>query len=126
MKEIKGYLKDESAPLMRIALYATLNTEDIPQLSFRYRVGLLSYKVETVFEVRVRTQTLCNALQRTSTILESIPSTSKAVEAESICTKLADGLPIWTSKETGTCILTAVLLKLTQVSMDENDPKSGA
>lgn len=91
---------------------------------FRHRVGKADYKIETAFEVRVKTQALCAADQRNSAVLECIPSTSKAIETEPLAPVSGRGDPIWTTKEAGACVLTAVLLKLTPVIGDV--PKPGA
>lgn len=111
-----GTFKDDSGPGTRLALYSTLNTRDIPQSMFRHRVGKADYKIETAFEVRVQTQALCAADQRSSAVLECIPSTSKAMETEVLVPVSGRGDPIWTTKEAGACVLTAVLLKLTPVT----------
>lgn len=115
-----GSFKDDSGPGTRLALYSSLNTRDIPQSVFRHRVDQADYKIETAFEVRVQTQALCAADQRSSALLECIPSTSKAMESES--SELAmgqdEGMPIWTTKEAGACVLTAVLLKLVPIADD--------
>lgn len=98
---------------------------------FRHRIDKGDYRIETAFEVRVQTQALCAADQRNSAVLECLPSTSKAIEAEPLAAAIAgrdDGMPIWTTKEAGACVLTAVLLKLTPVPNDgdENAAKVGA
>lgn len=91
---------------------------------FRHRVDKSDYRIETAFEVRVQTQALCAADQRSSTVLESLPSTSMADDAEPLPSVIAcpdDGMPIWTTKEAGACVLTAVLLKLTRLTTDHDD-----
>lgn len=108
--------KDDSGPGTRLALYSSLNTRDIPQSAFRHCVDKIEYKIQTAFEVRVQTQALCAADQRSSALLECIPSTSG--DTEIYLPGPDEGMPKWTTKEAGACVLTAVLLKLCPVSSD--------
>lgn len=66
-----------------------------------HRSGNTSYRIETQFEVRVRTQALCVAdTSHNSTDNEPIASNGQSIS-------------VWTTKEAGACVLSALLLKLT-------------
>lgn len=67
--------------------------------------GRTVYSIDTAFEIRVRTQSLCVA---------------ELSEGEgSGSTMLSESVQKWTTKEAGACVLTALLLKLTPVEMQE-------
>lgn len=102
---VNGNQKDDSGPGTLLLLFSTPNSQQrqqqIPSSTFVHRSGNTSYRIDTAFEVRVRTQAVCVA--DTSINLN---------DNEPIA---ANGQPIsvWTTKEAGACVLSALLLKLT-------------
>lgn len=83
-----------SGPGTLLLLHSTPNAVQRAPSSFLHRTSVASYHIETVFELRVRTQALCIAEQNE-------PTTSNS-----------PSIPVWTTKETGACVLSALLLKL--------------
>lgn len=66
--------------------------------------GRTVYSIDTAFEVRVRTQSLCVA---------------ELGDGEGSSMFSSETVQTWTTKEAGACVLTALLLKLTPVDMQE-------
>lgn len=83
-----------SGPGTILLLHSTPNVMQRVPSSFLHRTATTAYHIETAFELRVRTQALCVAEQNEPTT-SSTPSIS-----------------MWTTKETGACVLSALLLKL--------------
>lgn len=105
---MNGNQKDDSGPGTLLLLFSTPNSQQqqqqqqqTPSSTFVHRSGNTSYRIEVSFEVRVRTQAICVADA-------SINSNDNEPVA-------ANGQPIsvWTTKEAGACVLSALLLKLT-------------
>lgn len=97
---VNGNQKDDSGPGTLLLLFSTPNSQQQHMPStFVHRLGTISYRIETTFEVRVRSQALCVADTSISTT-EPMPSTGQPTS-------------VWTTKEAGACVLSALLLKLT-------------
>lgn len=94
---MNGNQKDDSGPGTLLLLFSTPNTQQHPPSTFVHRTGASSYRIETAFEVRVRTQAICVA---DTSVNDNEPVAS-------------NGQPVWTTKEAGACVLSALLLKLT-------------
>lgn len=82
------------------------------QPSFIQRTGSTSYNIETVFEVRVRTQSLSAADESIGLSELTLPGPSSELTGNQI-------VSIWTTKEANACVLSAILLKLTPLSPDK-------
>lgn len=89
---VNGNQKDDSGPGTLLLLFSTPNTQQHTPSTFVHRTGTSSYRIETAYEVRVRTQAIC-------------VNDNEAVAS--------NGQPVWTTKEAGACVLSALLLKLT-------------
>lgn len=87
-------------------LLSVPNSSDKPPTNFthRYMSGRTVYSIDTAFEVRVRTPSLC------------VAELSCDGEGSSVFSEIVQ---TWTTKEAGACVLTALLLKLTPVEMQE-------
>lgn len=96
---VNGNQKDDSCPGTLLLLFSTPNTQQHTPSTFVHRTGTSSYRIETAFEVRVRTQSIC------------VADTSVSVNDNEAVT--SNGQPVWTTKEAGACVLSALLLKLT-------------
>lgn len=95
---MNGNQKDDSGPGTLLLLYSTPNSiQRLPSL-FIHRAGIASYHIETAFELRVRTQALCVA--------------DRSFNEEKPTGSNAPSISIWTTKEAGACVLSALLLKL--------------
>lgn len=107
---VNGNQKDDSGPGTLLLLFSTPNLEQqqqqhqIPSSTFVHRAGTTSYRIETAFEVRVRAQAVCVA--------------DTSINLNDNEPMAANGQPIsvWTTKEAGACVLSALLLKLTPES----------
>lgn len=96
---VNGNQKDDSGPGTLLLLFSTPNTQQHTPSTFIHRTGTSSYRIETAFEVRVRTQAIC------------VADTSVSVnDNEAVA---SNGQSVWTTKEAGACVLSALLLKLT-------------
>lgn len=95
---MNGNQKDDSGPGTLLLLFSTPNTQHTPS-TFVHRTGTSSFRIETAFEVRVRTQAICVA-DTSVNVNDNEPVAS-------------NGQPVWTTKEAGACVLSALLLKLT-------------
>lgn len=69
--------------------------------TFVHRSGNLLYRIETAFEVRVRTQAVC------------VADTSISLNDNEPIAANGQPISVWTTKEAGACVLSALLLKLT-------------
>lgn len=100
-----GNQKDDSGLGGHLNLTSIPNSLAKPPTNFthRYMSGRTVYSIDTAFEVRVRTQSLC--------VAELTDGEGSSMYSETIQT--------WTTKEAGACVLTALLLKLTPVDMQE-------
>ncbi len=101
-----GHQKDDSGYIGgHLTLLSVPNSTAKPPTNFthRYMSGRTVYSIDTAFEVRVRTQSLC--------VADLSDGESSSMFSETIQT--------WTTKEAGACVLTALLLKLTPVEMQE-------
>lgn len=96
---VNGNQKDDSGPGTLLLLFSTPNTQQHPTSTFVHRTGTSSYRIETAFEVRVRSQAICVA-DTSVNVNDNEPVAS-------------NGQPVWTTKEAGACVLSALLLKLT-------------
>lgn len=95
-----------------------------------------SYQIGTAFEVHVRTQSLCTSDEDAAGGLSSVGTTTSSSSSSSTVTN-ATSLPpptttalanrstttagtnlrnLWTTKEAGACVLTALLLRLELVN----------
>lgn len=99
---MNGNQKDDSGPGTLLLLFSTPNTQQHIPSTFVHRTGTSSYRIETAFEVRVRTQAICVA-DTSVNVNDNEPVAS-------------NGQPVWTTKEAGACVLSALLLKLTPES----------
>lgn len=116
-ENVNGNLKDDSAPGTLLLLSSSPNAPIKKQPSFIQRTGSTSYNIETVFEVRVRTQSL-SAADETFGLGENSspgPSADAAIAASSTHSPVS----IWTTKEANACVLSAILLKLTPLATDK-------
>lgn len=95
---VNGNQKDDSHPGTLLLLFSTPNFQQSTSSTFVHRNENALYRIETAFEVRVRTQAVCVA--DTSNDM-SEPMTSNGPGS------------VWTTKEAGACALSALLLKLT-------------
>ncbi|XP_037052050.1 neuralized-like protein 4 isoform X2 [Bradysia coprophila] len=102
-----GHQKDDSGLGGHLNLLSVPNSPAKPPTNFthRYMSGRTVYSIDTAFEVRVRTQSLCVAE------LSEGDGSGSSMFSESV--------QKWTTKEAGACVLTALLLKLTPVEMQE-------
>lgn len=91
---MNGNQKDDSGPGTLLLLFSTPNFQQQTPSTFVHRAGNSSYRIETAFEVRVRTQAVCVADN------EPVASNGQPIS-------------VWTTKEAGACVLSALLLKLT-------------
>lgn len=98
--------KDDSGPGTHLILSSSPNSEVRPQSTFahRYMSGSTVYTIGTAFEVRVKTQSLCG--------LET--ETEDGAGGSSSLTQM------WTTKEAGACVLTALLLKLIPIETENH------
>lgn len=98
--------KDDSGPGTHLILSSSPNSEVKPQSTFahRYMSGSTVYTIGTAFEVRVKTQSLCG--------LET--ETEDGAGGSSSLTQ------VWTTKEAGACVLTALLLKLIPIETENH------
>lgn len=102
--------KDDSGPGAHLILSSSPNASNKPQTTFahRYMSGSTVYTIGTAFEVRVRTQSLC------------APDVGDDDASDSADSGAASSsIQMWTTKEAGACVLTAVLLKLEPVDIVE-------
>lgn len=95
---VNGNQKDDSGPSTELLLLSIPNTKHSVPSTFVHRAGNTSYHIETAFEVRVRSQAICVSDQSGSDD-EPLPSNTSS-------------LTVWTTKEAGACVLSALLLKL--------------
>lgn len=84
-----------------LLLFSSPNSQQQNPSTFVHRSGNTSYRIETTFEVRVRTQALCVA-DSSNNLTDNEPVTSNG-----------QTISMWTTKEAGACVLSALLLKLT-------------
>lgn len=97
---VNGNQKDDSGPGTELLLSSIPNPSHSTASTFVHRAGNTSYRIETAFEVRVRTQAVCVA-EQTIRSSDDEPRTSNYLP-----------VTVWTTKEAGACVLTALLLKL--------------
>lgn len=99
---VNGNQKDDSGPGTLLLLFSTPNSQQqIPSSTFVHRSGTTSYRIETAFEVRVRTQAIC------------VADTSINLNDNEPVAANGQPISVWTTKEAGACVLSALLLKLT-------------
>lgn len=94
--------KDDSCPGTHLILSACPNallTKISSEVVHRYWSDSNIFKIRTVFEVRVRSQSLCGL---------DADSPGSATDGE----QSAHSAQIWSTKEAGACVLTALLLRL--------------
>lgn len=96
-----GNQKDDSGPGTLLLLFSTPNSKQQHTSTFIHRAGTTSYRIETAFEVRVRTQAVCTA------------DTSISMNVNEPIASNGQPISVWTTKEAGACVLGALLLKLT-------------
>lgn len=126
-ENVNGNQKDDSGPGTLLWLSSSPNASLLHhQSAFVQRTGSVSYNIETAFEVRVRTQSLCVADQ-TMNINETLAATDDVATTSETTSTTATSrtnpttnpfISIWTTKEAGACVLSAVLLKLTPLTTD--------
>lgn len=83
-----------------------------------------SYQIATAFEVHVRTQSLCTADEDASAAGPSSHSSSSsstvtnetAAAAAALTQSSLSQQSLWTTKEAGACVITALLLRLQLVN----------
>lgn len=99
---VNGNQKDDSGPGTLLLLFSTPNSQhQLPSSTFVHRSGSTSYRIDVSFEVRVRTQAVCVA-----------DASINLNDNEPIATN-GQPVSVWTTKEAGACVLSALLLKLT-------------
>lgn len=98
---VNGNQKDDSGPGTLLLLFSTPNSQQQMPSTFVHRAGSTSYRIETAFEVRVRTQAVC------------VADTSINLNDNEPITSNGQPISVWTTKEAGACVLSALLLKLT-------------
>lgn len=74
-------------------------------VSYKFAYGNQSYIAHAAFEVKVKTQALCGT--------ESQPSCAIGASSNS------ESFETWSTKETGACILTALLIRLVRFESSE-------
>lgn len=107
--------KDDSGPGAHLILSSSPNANNKPQTTFahRYMSGSTVYTIGTAFEVRVKTQSLC-----APDVIDD-ESIDADVGSSSLTFAGSSSVQMWTTKEAGACVLTAVLLKLEPVDIVE-------
>lgn len=98
---VNGNQKDDSGPGTLLLLYSTPSSQQQTPSTFLHRAGTTSYRIETAFEVRVRTQAVC------------VADTSINLNDNEPMSSNGQPISVWTTKEAGACVLSALLLKLT-------------
>lgn len=98
---MNGNQKDDSGPGTLLLLFSTPNSSQQTPSTFVHRAGATSYRIETAFEVRVRTQAVC------------VADTSINLNDHEPVASNGQPVSVWTTKEAGACVLSALLLKLT-------------
>lgn len=98
---MNGNQKDDSGPGTLLLLFSTPNSQHQTPSTFVHRADNKSYRIETAFEVRVRTQAVC------------VADTSHNLNDNEPVTTNGQPISVWTTKEAGACVLSALLLKLT-------------
>lgn len=96
--------KDDSCPGTHLILSACPNallTKISSEVVHRYWSDSNIFKIRTVFEVRVRSQSICGLDADTTTGGGGEGGEPSALAAQ-----------IWSTKEAGACVLTALLLRL--------------
>lgn len=122
-ENVNGNQKDDSGPGTLLWLSSSPNASLKTQSAFVQRSGCVSYNIETAFEVRVRTQSLCVAddTMNTNDAHASTEDAADAVASSShmyATTTPSSTVSVWTTKEAGACVLSALLLKLTPLTTD--------
>lgn len=128
-ENVNGNQKDDSGPGTLLWLSSSPNASLKTQSTFLQRSGSVSYNIETAFEVRVRTQSLCVA-DETMNAIDAQASTADTADtmnaashtntttSSTTTTAVNPMVSVWTTKEAGACVLSALLLKLTPLTID--------